>query len=184
MGRHTRPRPRAGFLVAVCSGGLCIAPVGCGVRPVSPYPGIRVDPAALTNPFAPVMMQIHPLTRIDRDVAGDLWIICHIEMRDVWGDPVKGAGEVQIQLYRPVGRRVTGLGVQELTWDIDLLDMENNARLYDAATRTYRLPLREAPEWLGDVPEGGAARGLLIAILTTVGPQGEELSIQHEFALH
>lgn len=157
---------------------------GCGVRPLSPYSGLRVDPAALTNPFSPVSMEIHPLTRIDRDAAGDLWIICHIEMRDVWGDPVKGVGQLQIQLYRPIGARLSGHGVQELTWDVDLSDLERNAAHYDGATRTYRLPLREPPSWLAEATESQAARALLRAVLTTAGSQGEALVLEHEFALH
>lgn len=153
------------------------------MRPLSPYQGVRVDPAALTNPFAPVAMTIHPLTRIDRDAAGELWIICHIELRDAWGDPVKGAGQLQIQLYRPIGGRLSGHGVQELTWDVDLADMERNASHYDAATRTYRLPLREPPAWLAEAPDSSVARGLLRAVFTTAGPQGEALELEHEFAL-
>lgn len=155
----------------------------CGVRPTSPYAGVRVDPGSLVNPFAPVAMEIHPLTRIDRDARGDLWIICHIELRDVWGEPTKGAGELQIQLYRPVGGRLTTRGVQELTWDVDLADMEVNATHYDAATRTYRLPLKEPPEWLGEPVDNGVARALLRAVLTTSGPQGERLVLEHEFHL-
>jgi hypothetical protein len=182
-GTPSRPALRATCAIALLT---ALAIPACGVRPGSPFGGVRIDPAALTNPFAPTSMQIHPLTRIDRDSAGLLWIICHIELRDAWNDPVKGAGQVQLQLYRPAGR-LSGTGVQELTWDVDLTDLERKAALYDAATRTYRFPLREAPQWLADAPDttllGPAGRGLLRAVFTTAGPQGEALELQHEFVL-
>jgi hypothetical protein len=180
-------RPRSPALAAMLAAALGAAalswPAGCGVRPQAPYAGIRVDPSAMVNPFAAVAMEIHPLTRVDRDAQARLWIVCHIELRDVWGHPVKGIGDLEIQLYRPIGGRLSGVGIQELTWDINLTDMERNASLYDAATRTYRLPLRDAPAWLAEAPEAPGGRGLLRAQLSTVGPQGEPLSLTHEFVL-
>jgi hypothetical protein len=99
---------------------------------------------------------------------------------------VKGAGQLQIQLYRPAGR-LSAAGTQELTWDIDLTDLERNASLYDSATRTYRFPLRDAPEWLAQSAEatvlGPAGRGLLRAVFTTADPMGQPLELQHEFTL-
>jgi hypothetical protein len=131
-------------------------------------------------------MKVHPLTRIDRDSAGGLWIICHVELRDAWGDPVKGAGRFQMQLYRPASR-LSGLGVQELTWDVDLTDLEQNAALYDAATRTYRFPLRDAPEWLAEPADTGVlgpvGRGMLRAVFSSADAIGQPLELQHEFVL-
>lgn len=170
------------LMAAAVAGAVCLAGA-CAVRPQGVYRGVRVDPAALINPFAPVEMQIHPLTRIDRDASGRLWIICHIELRDVWGDPSKGVGAMQIQLYRPIGARPLGQGIQELKWDVDLSDMERNARLYDPATRTYRLALKDQPEWLAEAPEAGASRAVLRAVFTTAGPLGEPLVLQHELLL-
>jgi hypothetical protein len=163
-------------LAAAAGGG------GCALRPHSPMTGQAAK--GVPYPFAPASLSVHPLTRVDRDAAGKLWIICHLELRDAWGDPCKATGALQVQLYRPVGARSGGLGVQELAWDVNLSDLERNASLYDPATRTYRLPLEDAPAWLAastrdrEVP---VAR--LRAVLTTTGARGEERVLEDEFAL-
>ncbi len=141
--------------------------------------------AAISGPFAPAALSIHPLTRVDRDAQGVVWIICHIELRDTWGDTCKGTGKLQVQLYRPVGGRASGLGSQELAWDIDLSDLDKNASFYDPPTRTYRFRLQNAPAWVADVldPENREARVRLRAVLTTTGPRGEERFLQDEYTI-
>lgn len=137
--------------------GLCLA--GCGTRPP---PAFRDVPGQgpITNPFVPASMIIHPLTRLDVDASGRLWLYCHVEFKDSWGDNVKSTGALAIELYRATGPRASGLGKQELVWNVDLSDLERNASLYDAATRTYRLPLENPPRWLlepaaaADLPQG------------------------------
>lgn len=116
-------------------------------------------------------MTLHPLTRIDRDPHGAPMIIAYVDIRDAWGDPVKALGALQVQLYRPATGPVAGLDEQELTWDLDLSELDLNARLYDHVTRMYRLPLLEAPDWV--LPEAGRARVRLRAVLNTAGPRGE-----------
>lgn len=141
--------------------------------------------AGVPGPFAPAALSIHPLTRVDRDAQGVVWIICHIELRDAWGDTCKGTGKLQVQLYKPVGGRASGLGSQELAWDVDLSDLDKNASFYDPPTRTYRFPLQHAPAWVADVldPENRETRVRLRAVLSTTGPRGEERFLQDEYTI-
>jgi len=162
--------------------GVCVLGA-CAVRPSTPLTGQRA--VGVSSPFAPAALSIHPLTRVDRDAAGVVWIICHVELRDAWGDTCKGTGKLQVQLYRPVGGRASGLGSQELAWDIDLSDLDKNASFYDPPTRTYRFPLQHAPAWVADVldPDNREARVRLRAVLTTAGPKGEERFLQDEYTI-
>ena len=154
------------------------------MRPKPPMAGGHAAPA-VPNPFAPASLRIHPLTRVDRDNAGAAWIYCHLELRDAWGDTCKGVGALQLQLYRPVGGRASGLGTQELAWDIDLSDLDKNASFFDPATRTYRFPLQNAPAWVLDVldPTKRDARVRLRAVLTTTDPQGQPRFLQDEYTI-
>ncbi len=137
----------------------------------------------VAHPFAPASLQIHPLTRVDHDAKGALWIICHIELKDAWGDTTKAVGQLQIELYKPVGGPGSGVGTQELTWDVNLSDLDQNAALYDSATRTYRLQLENAPTWVGG--EGNKpARVRLRAILRTRGPDGQPLMLKDEYVIN
>lgn len=165
---------------------MCVAVLaaGCALRPKGPMQGQLAGPGAIANPFAAASLHIHPLTRLDRDEAGRVWIICHIELKDAWGDTTKGIGMLQVQLYRPSGGRASGLGIQETAWDVNLSDLDTNVALYDPATRTYRLPLEGAPEWLSaDDEDRDLPRARLRAILTTFGPRGEEVVLEDEFAM-
>jgi hypothetical protein len=154
---------------------------------LEPRPALRgiANPAELPNPFAPASLDLHPLTRIDRDAQGHPWIIAYVELRDAWGDPTKGTGTLQVQLYRQVGGSSSALGEQELTWSAQFSDLDFNAKIYDAATRMYRLPLEKAPEWLVAQPEPGAEspRARLRAILDTFGPKGEPRRLEDELTI-
>ena len=163
---------------------LGIAAAGCALQP---RPAIRgtANPTDLPAPFSPASLDLHPLTRIDRDADGHPWIIAYIELKDAWGDPTKGIGELQIQLYRQVGGSTSGLAEQELNWNASLSDLDFNAKIYDAATRMYRLPLEKAPEWLVAKPEAGKdpPRGRLRAVLDTFGPKGEPRRLEDELTI-
>jgi len=139
----------------------------------------------VSNPFAPQALAIHPLSRVEKDGSGKPLIVCHLEFRDEWGDTCKATGQLQVQLYRPVGGRQSGLGTQELAWDVDLSDLEMQ-RLFDSATRTYRLELEGAPPWVLEAGKDGArdaGRGRLRAVLTSTGVQGETLTLTGEYSL-
>ena len=170
------------FLALAAAVGACVVGA-CAVRPAAPMAGQRA--ADVAGPFAPAALSIHPLTRVDRDDKGVVWIICHVELRDAWGDPCKGTGKLQVQLYKPVGGRASGLGSQELTWDIDLSALDKNASFYDPPTRTYRFALQNAPAWVADVldPNNHEARVRLRAVLSTTGPKGEPKFLQDEYTI-
>jgi hypothetical protein len=129
-------------------------------------------------------MQIHPLTRVDHDPKGDIWIICHIELKDAWGDTTKGVGQLQIQLFKPAGGPGSGVGTQEVTWDVNLSDLDQNAALYDSATRTYRLQLEGAPSWVSGDTGQNKPRVRLRAIMHTLGPAGERRVLQDEYVIN
>jgi hypothetical protein len=178
--RSARPARMGLPLSALCA--LCVSAVnlaGCGIKPKPPLAGTTAS-RVVSSPFAPKAMAIHPLSRVEKDGSGQALIICHIELRDEWGDTCKATGQLQVQLYRPLGGRQGGLGTQELAWDVDLSDLEMQ-RLFDSATRTYRLELEGAPAWV--LEEGRGARGRLRAVLTSTGLQGEAKTLTGEYSL-
>lgn len=99
------------------------------------------------SPFSPKSVRIYPLTRIESDAKGRR-VVCYVEFKDAWGDTTKSTGNLLIALYRPVGGVEPGMERQERSWEIDLNDLEKNSLLFDPATRTYRLSLRDLPDWL------------------------------------
>src|SRR4051812_24573497 len=115
-----------------------LAAASCALRPRDPLPTDPAKGEKLANPFAPATMHIHGLTRTEKDAQGKLWLICHLELLDAWGDTTKTIGQVRIELLRP--QTGPGSGTPELSWDVNLSDLKENVALYDAATRTYRLP--------------------------------------------
>jgi hypothetical protein len=130
-------------------------------------------------PFAPATIEVHPLTRMTRDADGNALLLCHLEFRDAWGDTCKSTGSLRVELYR--GSPGDAVGVQELRWDVDLTDLERNAAFFDPATRTYRVPLRDAPDWA--TREGDTTRLSVRAALSTFNPKGEPVTLRDEFAL-
>lgn len=104
-------------------------------------------PGPVDSPFSPRSVRIYPLTRIESDLKGPR-IVCYLEFKDAWGDTTKSTGTLAIALFRPIGGAEPGMERQERSWEIDLNDLEKNALLFDPATRTYRLSLRDLPDWL------------------------------------
>lgn len=160
---------------------------GCNApRPTIPATGARGE---LWNPFAPAAMRIYPLTHLDRDDAGRARIICHIDLRDAWGESVRGVGMLRVLLYRPAGELSGRLDEQELAWDIDLNDLDLNTSFYDRATRTYRVPLVGVPGWVEEMlvaEEEGRdldRRLRLVATFETLGPRGAERFLRDEFVI-
>jgi hypothetical protein len=175
---------RAAQVFALILAGALPLTVACKARPRPELRGIA-DPAQIPHPFAPASLILHPLTRIDRDAEGRLWIVAYLEVKDAWGDPTKAVGALTVMLYRQVGGADSTLGEHELTWDVNLADLDRNHDLYDSATRMYRLPLEKAPEWLATPPDGGRERlrGRLRAILATHGPRGEPVVLEDELTI-
>lgn len=176
---HTRPHPSRSLAAL---GALALAALlpACGgadwqwTEPVRPAGVLRPG----YNAFAPHAVRVFPLTRLGRDDEGQPAIVCHVELRDRWGDPVKALGHLQVQLYRPMGGVDARAATQILKWDVALENERVNAQSYDPATQTYRLVLVGLPDWIGarlDAPPDAAPVRLEVrAVFQTLGPAGEE----------
>lgn len=163
---------------------------GGGAGPSRP-PGQGGGP--LHEPFAPVAVRVHPLTHVDTAgvPADQSVLVLHVELKDRFGDTVKGLGKLKVQLYRPGSGTAPGLEKQELSWEVpDLANPEINASRFDQATRTYRLPLK-APRWVADWPNRSAAgesengRDWLKVrvVFTAIDADGSERFLEDEYVL-
>ncbi|GDX98042.1 hypothetical protein LBMAG48_04460 [Phycisphaerae bacterium] len=115
---------------------------------------------ACEGPFGPVAMRVHPLTHIDAPAAGERGetsLVLHVEVRDAYGDLVKGLGKLDVELTRSVAGGVLpggamGTGFEQapaVAWSAtEMLDPKENSRRFEWDTRTYRLRLL-APAWVG-----------------------------------
>jgi len=133
---------------------------GAGARSVG-----RGDPG---GPFAPASIRVFPLTHVARPTGGEPTLITHVELRDRWGDAVKGTGELRIVL-EPAGGDLAG--ARPTSWNINLSDLDLNARVYAPATRTYRVRLRGLPAWAAEASReagGGGQRAQAAAQVTAV----------------
>ena len=139
------------------------------------------------NPFAPMSLRIYPLTHLGEEPGGEAAIICHIELRDRWGDSVKALGKLQVQLYRPRAGLDASTAEQILKWDVPLENERQNAALYDPATQTYRLALGGLPDWIAERADLAANRQTLRlelrAVFQTLGPNGEERVLRDAMVL-
>ena len=150
------------------------------VRAVSPAGG-----AVVASPFSPVSVRVFPLTHFEILETGEPRILVFIEFRDQWGDSAKGAGVLELQLLRPDPSRAGG-EVRALRWEIDLANLERNAALYDPSTRTYRVALKQLPDWLAAMARGedsGLERVTIAAYFRTVGPDGAASTMRDRFVL-
>lgn len=114
----------------------------------------------LPGPFAPKAMRIHPLTHQEIGPAGGARVVLHMELKDAWGDSVKGIGRVQAQVWREGESQD-----RAVRWDVDLRSLEENARFYDPATRTYRIVLGGLPGWLDEAVRAGRGGGGRLRVL-------------------
>ena len=126
------------------------------------------------GPFAPTEMRIHPLTHAEA-VGVNGQIVLHVEVRDGWGDTIKGIGDVQVRLRRS---GATTLGESGTKWDIDLRDFSTNVSYFDSVTRTYRFVLTGLPDWF--TLEG---RGRLRVLFRTARADGSIEVFQDDFEI-
>ncbi|HZW10928.1 MAG TPA: hypothetical protein VFF69_13585 [Phycisphaerales bacterium] len=182
------PSTRSTALAALAACPLLIASCGGArwgwVEPAATSEDLRPD----YNPFAPMSLRIYPLTHLAPADAEQTTLVCHIELRDRWGDAVKALGKLQVQLYRPRGGLDATTAEQVLKWDVRLEDEQQNAALYDPATQTYRLALGGLPQWIADRARAETApadtvRLELRAVFQTLGPSGEEKVLRDSMAL-
>ncbi len=148
---------------------LAAALGGCDATPSrTTAPAPRAD---FEWPFGAVRIEIHPLTRLVRDgaAAGTLQIEAHVELFDRFGHGVKDVGVMRFELYRSAGPSADAEPTQELVWTLDMTDPAESSARYDAVTRTYVVPLDEAPDWTAE-----GARPTLLVQFTT--PDGRRLT--------
>ncbi len=123
----------------------------------------------------PERLAIHPLTRIGVDASGVPVIVCHFELRDAFGQPVRTLGVARVELFRPGSEFADGSQIQDLIWRTDLSTPEENARHYDGlVTRTYTLSLGGLPQWLLAWHAGEGAAGAVSPTIRVTFFRGEE----------
>jgi hypothetical protein len=167
--------------------GIACAMLLCGCNGVQVFQEqvVRTDDyLAVPGPFRPSVMRVHPLTHTELSAEGDPVLILHMELKDPWGDTVKGVGQLQVQVYQ------TGLGSaignQGTRWDIDLREIEANVSYFDSATRTYRFVIGGLPEWLSTQVrdfDADDVDGRIRALFRTSKADGEPVVLQDEYLL-
>ena len=141
--------------------------------------------ALVASPFSPASVRIFPLTHFELSERGEPLILVFLELKDQWGDTVKGAGVLELQVYRPDGG-AANRQTRELVWEIDLTDLDRNTALYDPSTRTYRVVLKNLPPWLAGMARGesgGVPWVALEAYFKTVGADGSSVTLRDHFVL-
>lgn len=164
---------------------LCVLAAGlAGCPGAQNVPGVLQPDQPIVNPFAPTSIRVHPLTHLDIGDDGQPMIILHVELRDFWGEACKGVGSVVVELYRPSTGPRAGLEVQELVWEVNLTDLQRNARLYDPATRTYRLQLANLPNWISVDPNASTGRRVRLNVtLTAPDDKGNQIVLDDAYVL-
>ncbi len=177
----TRARCHAilGAMITAAAGVLA----GCQGSVIFQEQVVRTDDLlAVPGPFRPSAMRVHPLTHTETRSDGEPVMVLHIELKDPWGDTVKGVGQVQVQLRKATS--TTTIGDRGTRWDIDLRDIEINISYFDSATRTYRIVLGELPDWLDQSLRAGSPEGARVRVLfRTAKADGETVVLQDEFVL-
>jgi hypothetical protein len=152
--------------------------VGCSRVQIVREQVVRTEEGlAVPGPFAPRVMRVHPLTHSELGQDDQSRIVLHVELKDSWGDTVKGVGMLQVQLR--------GSEAQErMRWDIDLRDLDSNVGYFDSATRSYRVVLGGLPSWLDRaIRDGAGARGRIRVLFRTALADGEAVVLQDEYVL-
>lgn len=163
------------LISAIAIGGLAGCLVGCQRGVVIREEVIEADEGMVVpGPFAPTAMRIHPLTHTEADGESSR-IVLHVEVRDGWGDTIKGVGDVQVHLRRSGSATIGESGIK---WDIDLRDLTTNVSYFDSVTRTYRFVLSGMPDWFAI--EG---RGKLRVQFRTARGDGSIEVFQDEFEI-
>lgn len=148
-----------------------------------------LDPAGIIAALGPARLRIHPLSRLERDGAGKLRLIAHLELADRYSHTAKWLGLARVELYRPGERArddantaISGDERQDAVWIVQLNEPDRNAELYDWVTRTYVLPLGELPDWVDALEQGRSGEPWLTlrAYFTTIDASGRERVLKAE----
>lgn len=132
--------------------------------------------------FEPVLLTVHPLTRLTRSADGTGRADVHFELFDRFGHPVKALGDVVVELNTRPTAALGGLSGEQIgLWGADLMEPTTNADAYDPVTRTYRIRIAAMPTtaWLDETvevqvrfaPTGGDGRSLRGVLVVEV-PRG------------
>lgn len=176
--------PSACLLVVLVSAVGCIGP---RFRPATEAqsPVFR----GAVGPFAPASLRVHPLTHLERDADGSVFLLVHVQLRDRWLDICKGVGNIQFSMYMPTGLGGSGQEEQVRRWEVDLYPLDANAVFFDPATQTYRFSLGDLPGWAqqmapgGDKTAEGPGRFRVLARLTTPTPDGGQAVFVDELVI-
>ena len=169
--------------LGVLVSGCLLAVGGCSTGMIFQEQIVRTDDLlAVPGPFRPAVMRVHPLTHTEVNADGDAVIILHVELKDTWGDTVKGVGQLQVQLRKQSATSV--VGNRGTRWDVDLRDIEVNVSYFDSATRTYRVVIGGLPDWLGDSVIAQEEVGARVRVLfRTSLADGEAVVLQDEYVM-
>lgn len=103
-------------------------------------------------PYWPVLMHIHPLTRITIDrQSGSFLLEARAEFQDVDGSSSRAFGQVLLELSDRSARDDSE--ALSKVWTVDLRDLNTNATHFDAVTRTYLFRLELSQDELPAQPE-------------------------------
>lgn len=160
---------------------MCVS--GCTSSFIFQEQVVRTDDLlAVPGPFRPSLMRVHPLTHTEINADGQAVMILHVELKDLWGDTVKGIGQLQVQLRKQSA--TSEVGNRGTRWDIDLRDIEVNVSYFDSATRTYRIVIGGLPEWLNDSVSSPSIEGARVRVLfRTSKADGEAVVLQDEYLM-
>ncbi len=165
----------------------CTLMSGCSSGIIFQEQVVRTDDLlAVPGPFRPSVMRVHPLTHTEIGVDGNPVIVLHVELKDPWGDTVKGVGQIQVQLRE--NRSTNMIGDRGTRWDIDLRDIEENVSYFDSATRTYRIVIGGLPSWLAATmenpdSESDTASARVRVLFRTAKADGETVVLQDEYLM-
>ncbi|MFQ5489931.1 MAG: hypothetical protein ACE5GE_04340 [Phycisphaerae bacterium] len=160
----------------------CLA-VACLLGPLAGCAQKRLDvsdPATqkMLSLLMPVKIIIDPITGLksfDDDDQPD-GIIVALRAVDAFGDRVKIAGSVLVELYefRPASGEAKGRKIEQ--WEIQLASARDQRRYWNRFAEMYDLPLMLSPEALAS-----ASPGKYVVEVTHNNPLGEHMMAEHVF---
>lgn len=135
--------------------------------------------AGAPDPFAPVAIEISPLTRLEPGPGGEPVLAVYLRLVDGWGHGTKAAAQFDVQLFRVSG--TSGLAERQdgWSWKIDLRNPDENSGWFDA-TGLYRLPLAGVPGWVIEPGRSGEVVRIQI-IASSLGPEGTVVAPRDTF---
>ena len=163
------------ILVAVVAGAVLFGPLGCASQKVD-----TANPATrqMISLLMPTEIIVEPFTGLKSFDDADLPDGIEVVMRpvDAFGDPVKIAGVLMVELYqfRPASGERKGRKIEQ--WDIELASTRDQCRYWNRVTQMYEIPLVLSPEALA-LGSGGK----FVVEVTYNTPLGEHMITEYMF---